>query len=638
MTSIDEIIALLNKESFFTRYGVIIKKNSGLNCEGSCPFCRDEKHFSFNRENGLWQCYKCRESGNVVGFLKKLGHDYRAARKIITEEVGVIEDVVPSKGQKKNQNKTSNKNAVNTVKTLDKPVIYRIYARVCELLPLTDIHRQQLKAKRGFTDKTIDRLMFRSLGQHAAKLKDKLQEGFTEEDLIESGILVRVNNQLIVNSQLLEDRVLIPYLSLTATFTTDGTGTVKEPGQPSGHDGKNDGPTTDSGNNGAATFTTDGTGAEMVRQSAPGQPGGPAVKNPGREVCETYYIRPHKLGFEKISPQVYCRYLLQSFPNAEHIVLTEGEFKAAALYQWRIPAVAVPGVSSFGAKHLEKLVTFLREFGVRKVTVIFDNEIKDNPEYPNYKPKASDRYDTQLWAYLMAYKLGREGFDARVGQLPDEWREKGKIDFDRALAQGRAREDILQVIARAKPPREFLEDIDEEARHIVRRKVSQHFTRLNIRRQFNRYVVTRYRDGETYEETISNFVINIKNSFFTPEGVVRNIQLVNEHGETSDTFVLEPADMAGLNEFKKFCFAAGNYIFEGRGEDLINIWKLEFTRDSGELIVMPEKIGAIRKKMWMFDTVSIRDKKDVFRPDNAGAFWIDGKGYKPRSLTVEKRD
>ncbi|HOV80368.1 MAG TPA: CHC2 zinc finger domain-containing protein [Bacillota bacterium] len=636
--NIDEIVSKLDIKSFFSKYGVAIKKESNQNCEGSCPLCRDEKHFSFNWKNGLWKCWKCKESGNLVGFLRKLGHDYKNAKKILQEEAGITADdrVIPLGGRQKKTSKTPNKDAG---KVIDKPVIYRIYTRVCELLPLTDIHRQQLKTKRGFTDETIDRLMFRSLGRHAAAIKDGLLAEFQEDDLVESGVLVKVNNQLIVNSQLLEDRVLIPYLGLARYVPTDGTGAVDDnndaPGRPTGADSKNS-TEAESASLRAGTSTTDGMGSEMVRQSEPGRPTGADSKNLGvKEEVEVYYIRPHKLGFERIAPQIYCRYFLQKL-RPEHVVLTEGEFKAAALWQWRIPAVAVPGISSFGVKHLDRLVALFREFGVKKVTVIFDNEIKDNPEYPNYKPKASDRYDTQLWSYLMAYKLGREGFDARVGWLPDEWREKGKIDFDGALAQGRTREEILNVIARAKPPREFLEDLDEEARRIVQRKISQHFTRLNIRREFNRYVVTRYRGKDVYDETISNFVINIRSSYFTPEGVFRNIQLVNEYGETSDFFTLEPSSMAGLNEFKKFCFAAGNYVFEGSSEDLINIWKLEFGRDSGELIVMPEKIGIVKKGLWLFGSMAIAGKNKMFRPDNEQVFWIDGKGYKPRSLTVEK--
>lgn len=626
--TLDEIVARLDIKSFFTKHGVIITKDKNTNCEGSCPFCRDESHFSFNRQNGKWRCWKCGESGGVSGFLQKLlGCTSQEAKKILQKEAGIIEDKIVPFQQKKTSNKAPNRSAA---KEIDRPVVSRIYARVCELLPLTDIHRQQLKKKRGFTDKLIDELMFRSLGPHAAALKSKLAQEFAEEDLLESGVLVKTpgSGQVILNSQLLEDNILIPYL--------DAKGSKSEERSRSLDGGEGDCSDAKEGKSEERFRPLDGSGETFPDAGGSKTPAKKARLTPLDGEKHVYYIRPHKLGFEKIAPQIYCQYLLQSFSNVEHVVLTEGEFKAAALYQWRIPAIAVPGVSSFGVRHLERLVAFLREFGVKRVTVIFDNEIKDNPEYPNYKPKASDRYDTQLWSYLMAYKLNREGFDTRIGWLPDEWREKGKIDFDGALAQGRTREEILNVIARAKSPREFLEDLDEEARRIVQRKISQHFTRLNIRREFNKYVATRYRGGESYEETISNFVINIKSSFFTPDGVVRNVQFVNEYGEASDIFPLDPGEMAGVNEFKKFCFSKGNYVFEGKGEDLINIWKLEFARDSGELIYMPDKICQISDNLWLFGNLAVK-KGNTYWPDNDGIVWINGKGYKAQSLQIGPR-
>lgn len=630
--TLDEIVERLDIKSFFVKYGVVIAKDKHPNCEGSCPFCRDEKHFSFDRKTGLWKCWKCSESGNVISFLKKLGHDYKDAKKLLQKEAGADEEKVVSfkpKGSPKKgapaKTPGSNKDAG---KMPDRPVIHRIYTRVCELLPLTDIHRQQLKAKRGFSSDTIDQLMFRSLGPHTAGLKERLLSEFEDEDLLESGVLVRVasSGQVILNSQLLEDRILIPYLDTAGTLTTDGAGSQGEPGQPAGlNSGK--------GDKDAGTSATDETDAKSM---ASGRPAGTGRYNPAvSQGVTVYYIRPHKLGFENLAPQVYCRLFMQKL-RPEHVVLTEGEFKAAALWQWRIPAVAIPGISSFGVRHMDRLVALLREFGVRRVTVIFDNEMKDNPEYHNYKPKASDRYDTQLWSYLMAYKLGREGFDARVGWLPDTWREKGKVDFDGALAQGRTREDILNVITRAHTPREFIDSLEEEARRIVQRKISMHFTRINIRRGFNRYVVTRYRSEEAYDETISNFVIDIKSSFFTPEGVIRNVQFINEYGETSEIFSLDPGEMAGPGEFKKFCFSKGNYIFEGKGDDLTNVWKLEFSRDTGELIFMPDKICQIENSLWLFGNLAIKKGK-VYWPDNDGIVWIDGKGYKAQSLQIGPR-
>ena len=440
-----------------------------------------------------------------------------------------------------------------------------IYTRVCELLPLSDDHRKQFKVKRGFTDETITAMRFRSLGPHAAVLKEVLLKEFSKEELIESGVFVKIKNtgEAVLEEQLLKENILIPYI-----------------------------------------------GSQN----------------------EIYHIRPHKLGFAGVPIQPYSTLFLSDRP--EHIILTEGEFKAAALHQWGIPSIAIPGISSFGAKHLDRLTDTLKSFKVSHITVIFDNEIKDNPTLPNYKAKASERYNTQLWAYLMAFKLKGAGFKTDISNLPDAWRKNGKIDFDGALADGKTKNEILSVIQRAGSPGEFLEGLTEESRKVVKRQISTHFAKLKIKREWNKYVAKRTQaNGTPYDEPITNFVINIKASFVTPEGIVRFVQFVNEFGETSSTFSLDPGEMAGPVEFKKFCFSKGNYVYDGKLGDLNDIWKLEFNRDTGEFIYMPDKIGRIEKNLWLFGNVAIKDGKTYF-PDNDGIFWIEGKGYKPQSLQL----
>ncbi len=348
-----------------------------------------------------------------------------------------------------------------------------------------------------------------------------------------------------------------------------------------------------------------------------------------------YHIRPHKLGFENFPAHIYCPFLLKN-KDTRHIVLTEAEFKAAALYQWDIPGLGEPGISSFGKNLFDRLIQTLRKLGVEKVTVAFDNEIKDNPVFPNYKPRADKRYDTQFWAYITAYNLNGAGIEANIGTLPDAWRQDGKIDFDGALAQGRIREEILSVISAALPPEEYLQTLNDEALRIIKRKKERYFSgTLPIKRDFNQYVVTRKsRSGEEqYEQYISNFVINIKSSFFTPSGVIRNVEFVNKHNEHSEMFTMDPGDMAGLDSFKKFCLGKGNYLFKGRAEDLILIWEYEFLRDTGEIIYMPEKIGYLDNGLWLFGNTAIK-KGESYLPDSDGIIWISGRGYKPQSLQI----
>lgn len=551
--SLGDIVAKLNVRDIFAQCGVAVVREKGDRIEGSCPFCRDPDHFSFNAQ-GLWRCWKCNESGNLITLLSKTQNcSTKDAFKQLLKLAGMEDE---------GKQPASKKTRAATPLPVPGAAATAIYERLIELTDLSAADRQSLKTKRGFTDETIDAFRLRSGGKHLDQVVQRLRGEFSENDLLESGILVEVNGTRVPNSQLLEDRVLIPYLD---------------------EDGK------------------------------------------------VYYLRPHKLGFKDIGIQPFCRFLLKD--NPEHVVLTEGEFKAIALWQWRIPAVAIPGISSFGLKNFERLVELLQQHGVKHVTVVFDNEVKDNPNYPNFKPRVEDRYDTQVWSCIMARKLRQAGFVTHIGWLPDAWRQGAKVDWDGALAAGHTREEVLQVISKAMPVSEFIAGLPEEAQFIVKKKVNRHFIRLSIRRDFNRYVAIRARGEETYEEPISNFVINIKANYFTPSGVVRMVQFVNEYGERSDTFALEPDSMAGLNEFKKFCLSKGNYLFKGKTADLTNMWEYEFLNESGEFIYMPDRIGRLDNGVWLFGNMAIYQGQ-VYRPDNDGIIWINGRGYKPQSLQM----
>lgn len=572
MAELDELIAKLDIPKWFETNGLTIVKKSGKSWKCACPFCGDKDHFALTIDGpkkGVWICSKCKEKGNAISYYAKMRNCKNGdAVKAIKMHLGIEDD--PPVRQKRSSTRSRSAETPVEQRPPDPPDdVKHIYKRFIEALPLLDVHRQEFKKKRGFSDETIDSLMFRSLGKHTAQVVEQMQQVFTKDDLTAAGILVKTKTKAyIVEEQLLQDRVIIPYID------TDGF---------------------------------------------------------------IYHVRPHKLGFANFPNQVYCPFLLKQLPT-DHIILTEGEFKAAALRQWGIPALAIPGTSSFSKKNFDRLINILKRLGIARVTIVFDNEVKDNPSLPNYKAEPDKRFDTQYWAYIIAYKLNYGGIETDIATLPDAWRENGKIDFDAALAQGHTRDEILKVMMSGAPPEDYLDTLPEEALRIIRRKKTRFFNdKLPIKRDFNKYVVTRSKgSGEEWDQTISNFVINIKSSFYTPSGVVRNVELVNEYGERSDSFVLEPGDMAGLNEFKKFCFSKGNYLFEGKTEDLLLIWKFEFLRDTGQIIYMPEKIGHIGNGVWLFGNMAIKKGKE-YGPDKDGIIWIDGKGYKPQSMQVGSR-
>ncbi|MGN6555251.1 MAG: toprim domain-containing protein [Verrucomicrobiota bacterium] len=164
-------------------------------------------------------------------------------------------------------------------------------------------------------------------------------------------------------------------------------------------------------------------------------------------------LRPHKGGGQggtlTGTARVYIPRAAGRDPELfRTVVITEGEFKAAALWQVLgagrqdgeepLGVVALPGISF--AKHYdirEELDTWLREVNCRRVIVAYDNEEKGDPKLESYKPDMRKRFDAQIWARTLATDLALKlHIRGEVCVLPMEWRnEKGKADWDGALVK-----------------------------------------------------------------------------------------------------------------------------------------------------------------------------------------------------------
>jgi len=163
-------------------------------------------------------------------------------------------------------------------------------------------------------------------------------------------------------------------------------------------------------------------------------------------------LRPHKEMLKGRSPHLYV-----PFPDRQNqrkfdtAIICEGEFKALAVSQVlgdlrkedgtaAFGVAALPGISmskSSGGSWWVRaaLEKWLRSSGARRVCVAFDNEDKGNPNLPGFKKDPWKRYDTQVWARYLAEQLARDGYDARVCVLPNDWRdENGKADWDGHLS------------------------------------------------------------------------------------------------------------------------------------------------------------------------------------------------------------
>lgn len=176
-------------------------------------------------------------------------------------------------------------------------------------------------------------------------------------------------------------------------------------------------------------------------------------------------IRPHKGGMKGKPALLYVvRVGVRSedrkpdagdrSPNiepCEAVIVTEGEFKAIALYQVLAGVrhtqtkdrlfefAAVPGISMTKRRGggwwiRDGLDTLLAQRKAKSVIVAYDNEEKGDPKLPGYKAEDWKRHDTQVWARYLAEEVSRDGYRGLVCVLPAEWRDaKGKADWDGAL-------------------------------------------------------------------------------------------------------------------------------------------------------------------------------------------------------------
>lgn len=280
------------------------------------------------------------------------------------------------------------------------------------------------------------------------------------------------------------------------------------------------------------------------------------------------YLRAHKRGPRDVPLEVYGTHLLRGLDTSE-IVLTEGEYKTMALHQCKIPSLAVPGVSSFSGKHLSRLQGLLDQLGCRRVVVLFDNEIKDDPRLSGYKEDPTQRWDTEHYAIDMAKKLwSRNRRDTAIARLPDAWRIDGKIDPDGALAAGHYPGDLMEVVQAALPWYDYQKELCEEARIVVSYKQRRNDLRrssLMERHRCYRWVVERDDQGHVLRSySISNFVIAPERRIVGQEGeMVRRVQVCNENAESVEAELPAAVLSGSVSAFRAFLLGLGNYHWRG---------------------------------------------------------------------------
>lgn len=340
-------------------------------------------------------------------------------------------------------------------------------------------------------------------------------------------------------------------------------------------------------------------------------------------------IRPHKLGFAGDSPQVYRT--RSSYGQGPVCIVTESEFKAIAAECFGYPAIGIPGISSMGGENLNTFVDTVKTMAFSEFVICFDNEIKSDPALPNFKPRWKDRYDTIIWAYIMARHLISAGKVVRVATLPAAWMDKGKIDIDTALAQGRAPEQFAAVVSDAQPPEEYLAKapIPDVHRWYVNRRVRNALFRTPITIQNNCYFAA----GKNGDVRLTNFTMTVRRTY---TGVVydprlpemdRLISLKDMYGIESRPAFMPVDCLASRGNTQRWIGKMGNFLLYGKDEMMPFIWDYVFNMDDSDTVHRITESGYLPQlDMWVFKNLIVKGS-EVYHPDEAGIFHVDDVSY-----------
>jgi DNA primase len=182
MTATDEIKAKIDIVDLVSEAGVKLR-HTGKNYTGFCPF-HDNKHtpaFVVWPETGTWRCFgACNEGGDIFKFvMKKEGIDFKEALNKLAERAGVKLETIQREAPETREAHE------NLRKLMEEAIIfYRSHLfKNAEVLAY-------LREKRKLTDATIETfgLGYAPAGYDNA-LKHFTQRGYSEQDLVDSGLL-----------------------------------------------------------------------------------------------------------------------------------------------------------------------------------------------------------------------------------------------------------------------------------------------------------------------------------------------------------------------------------------------------------------------------------------------------------------
>lgn len=183
MNQIDEIKEKLDIADVVSEY--VQLKQSGRNKFGLCPFHKEKTpSFSVNSELGIFKCFGCQQSGDVISFIEKIeGVDFPQALDIAAKKAGVELKKINSQQYDKHAKDKKDAVSINTLAAT-------FYNYILTSHKAGKVAKEYVKS-RGLTQELIRQfnIGYAPAGYENVK-KFLIKKGYKEGLLVQNGLLV----------------------------------------------------------------------------------------------------------------------------------------------------------------------------------------------------------------------------------------------------------------------------------------------------------------------------------------------------------------------------------------------------------------------------------------------------------------
>ncbi|MBP3619869.1 MAG: DNA primase [Clostridia bacterium] len=155
-----------------------------------CPFHNEKTpSFSLNGEDGVYHCFGCKESGDVIKFVQKMENiEFMDAVKLLADKVGMQLPEFQS-SQKHQEVKKTKERVLSVLEYTYKHYIENLYST--EAKPAQDYIKMRRFTRRELEDFKI------GYSKNWTELVQYLRaKGFSEKDMLDAGVCAKKNNRI----------------------------------------------------------------------------------------------------------------------------------------------------------------------------------------------------------------------------------------------------------------------------------------------------------------------------------------------------------------------------------------------------------------------------------------------------------